>query len=71
MNPLEICAAHARISAHLRRTPVMQIEAGACGLPASLAAGITFKLSLLQQAGNFERFLPGLYARETGGVEAR
>ena len=54
MNPAEIRAAHARIAQHLRKTPVLQIEAGACGLPAALESGITLKLELLQHAGSFK-----------------
>lgn len=54
MNPAQIRAAHARIAPHLRKTPVMQIEAGALGLPAALTSGITLKLELLQHAGSFK-----------------
>lgn len=54
MNRAEIRAAHARIAAHLRVTPVLQLEAGACGLPAALEAGIILKLELLQHAGSFK-----------------
>ena len=54
MNPAQIRAAHARIAAHLRVTPVLQLEAGACGLPAALEAGIILKLELLQHAGSFK-----------------
>lgn len=53
MNPVEIRAAQTRIGAHLRETPVLQVEAGAFGAGGP-AAPITLKLELLQHAGSFK-----------------
>jgi len=46
----DIEVAARRIRAHIRRTPVLALEAGAFGLPAAL----TLKLELLQHAGSFK-----------------
>lgn len=50
MAPDEIEAAARRLHGHVRRTPVMPLELGACGIPAAL----TFKLELLQHSGSFK-----------------
>jgi threonine dehydratase len=46
----QISAAHQRISPHVRRTPVMEIDGGAIGLPHP----VTLKLELLQHTGSFK-----------------
>jgi len=49
VTPDDIRAAHRRILAHARRTPLLPADAGAFG-----AAEITFKLEMLQHAGSFK-----------------
>ncbi|TDQ82214.1 L-threonine ammonia-lyase [Dongia mobilis] len=50
VSPDAIEAAARRLHGHVRRTPVMPLELGACGVPAAL----TFKLELLQHSGSFK-----------------
>ncbi len=50
IHPSDIAAAHARIAAHVRATPVLEIEAGALGLGHPL----TLKLEHLQVTGSFK-----------------
>jgi len=47
--PDEIAAAHARIAPHIRRTPVLALEAGAV-----CAAPVALKLELFQHSGSFK-----------------
>ena len=56
MNPDAIRAAQARIGAHVRATPVLQVEPGAFGpaFPGCPAGPLTLKLELLQHAGSFK-----------------
>ena len=54
MTPGDIRSAHARIAPHLRKTPVVQTEAGAFGPPRALDIGLTLKLELLQHTGSFK-----------------
>jgi threonine dehydratase len=46
----EITAAHARIAPHIRRTPVMELDGAAIGLPHP----VTLKLELQQHTGSFK-----------------
>jgi threonine dehydratase len=46
----DIAAAAARLSGHVRHTPVIQVQGGAMDLP----RGVTLKLELLQHAGSFK-----------------
>lgn len=48
VGPAEIIAAHARIAAHVRRTPVLDVDDAVLGLPVAL------KLELLQHTGSFK-----------------
>ena len=48
----DIRAAYARIKPHVRRTPVIRIDAGDFGV--TLAHPLTFKLEFLQHAGSFK-----------------
>lgn len=50
VSPDAIEAAARRLHGHVRRTPIMPLELGACGVPAAL----TFKLELLQHSGSFK-----------------
>lgn len=46
-----IAAAYARLQPHVRRTPILTVDAADFGLP---AAPLTFKLELLQHSGSFK-----------------
>jgi threonine dehydratase len=55
VTPADICEAHARVAAHVRRTPLLRADPGASGASGAAAtAGVTFKLELLQHAGSFK-----------------
>src|SRR5258708_2890950 len=49
-SPSDIQAANQRIDKYIRRTPVIDLEAGAFGS----SAGLTLKLESLQHAGSFK-----------------
>ncbi|HSL59092.1 MAG TPA: threonine/serine dehydratase [Acidimicrobiales bacterium] len=48
VSPADIVAAHERITAHVRRTPVLDVDAATLGVPVAL------KLELLQHTGSFK-----------------
>ncbi len=50
VGPDDVRAAHSRILEHVRRTPVLELEPGAFGLPCR----ITLKLELTQHTGSFK-----------------
>jgi threonine dehydratase len=50
IGPDEILAARERIDPYVRRTPVVELEPGAFGLPCR----ITLKLELMQHTGSFK-----------------
>jgi threonine dehydratase len=50
VGPTEIVAAHERIDAHVRRTPVLELAPGTYGVPGR----ITLKLELMQHTGSFK-----------------
>ncbi len=49
-NPRDVSSARERISPHIRRTPTLELAAGAFGVPGRL----TLKLELLQHTGSFK-----------------
>jgi threonine dehydratase len=50
VNPDDIRAARERIGPYVRRTPVLELEPGAFGLPCR----VTLKLELMQHTGSFK-----------------
>ncbi len=54
VTPADIDAAAARIGAHVRVTPVLQVDAAELDLPFAAAHPTTLKLELLQHVGSFK-----------------
>ncbi len=52
IGPSEILAAYARIKPHIRRTPVLRVDAGEFGV--KLRSPLALKLELLQHTGSFK-----------------
>jgi threonine dehydratase len=52
IGPSDILAAHARIKPHIRRTPVLRVDAGEFGV--TLTPPLSLKLELLQHTGSFK-----------------
>jgi threonine dehydratase len=52
IGPSEILAAYARIKPHIRRTPVLRVDAGEFGV--ELRSPLALKLELLQHTGSFK-----------------
>jgi threonine dehydratase len=49
VTPADICAAHARIRGHIRRTPILETASGVAGAPP-----LSLKLECLQATGSFK-----------------